>query len=68
MKGRTMLRIAVLCMLLAALVLTAGCFTYDPVHNQRHIYMMKEDLKIIHEDIDFFLGLDSPSHTSRSLY
>ena len=63
-----MARTLLVCMLLAALVCVSGCFTYDPVHNQSHLYMIKNDLRIIHEDVDFMLGFDTPSHASRSLY
>jgi len=63
-----MARFILLGVLLVALVCTAGCFTYDQAHNQSHLYMIKNDLRIIHEDLDFMMGFDTPSHASRSLY
>ena len=53
---------------LALLAATAGCFSYDEAHNKRHWRMIRKDLAIMHEDADFALGLDAPSHASRSEY
>lgn len=38
-----------------------GCSTTDKYHNKRHIDTMKEDINLMHRDIDKVLGLDKPS-------
>jgi len=43
-----------LAMLLAfSLLATAGCFTRNVTHNRRHLKGFNEELKALHEDIDF---------------
>ena len=63
-----MSRIAALCLLLIMLTCATGCWTYDPVHNQGIWRMIRRDLQIIHEDLDFMMAVDKPSHAARSDY
>ncbi len=39
----------------------AGCFTTDKYHNKKHIDTVKEDIGLMHKDIDRALGLDESS-------
>jgi hypothetical protein len=34
---------------------TAGCFTRDVTHNRRHFKGHNEELRALHEDIDFIV-------------
>jgi hypothetical protein len=52
----------------AAVASLSGCYDYDPAHNARINGMVKNDLKIMHQDWDFMLGFDAPSHASRMHY
>jgi hypothetical protein len=58
--------------LFAIVVLTllgvTGCFSYDPGHNALHWGMIRRDLQIMHEDVDFMTGFDATSHASRTEY
>ena len=59
-------RIAVAVALLGAIA-CAGCFSFDARHNRKHWKIIKKDLRLIHQDIDFRLGLDEPSYLDSSL-
>lgn len=67
-KEDTMRRILIVCVSLALLGLAQGCFSYDTAHNARHWRMIRKDIRTMHEDMDFALGLDAPTHVSRSEY
>jgi len=34
-----------------------GCFTFDMAHNREHIQVWVDDMRYIHEDLDFIFGL-----------
>ncbi|MDR4498477.1 MAG: hypothetical protein MRK02_11245 [Candidatus Scalindua sp.] len=38
-----------------------GCYSTDKRHNAAHNRAIKKDMKLLHQDIDFVLGLDEPS-------
>ena len=39
----------------------AGCSLVDPDDNRRRLNVMKTELDLMVEDLDFILGLDQPS-------
>ena len=38
-----------------------GCYSTDKRHNAAHNRVIKKDMKLLHQDLDFVLGLDQPS-------
>ena len=63
-----MVRLALFAMIVLALFGVAGCFSYDPVHDQTHWSYMRADFQSMHEDMDFMMGFDAPTHLRRSDY
>lgn len=43
------------------IILLPGCYTLDKGHNMQHSETFKNDLMMMHKDIDSFLGVDKPS-------
>ena len=39
----------------------SGCFFFDAKHNRMHYKVMKEDFRLIHQDLDWILLLDKKS-------
>ena len=52
-KEAAMLRWLLAMLLAFSLFATAGCFTRNVTHNRRHLKGFNEELKALHEDIDF---------------
>lgn len=63
-----MVRLVMFLIVVSALFGVTGCFSYDPAHNQYHWSIIRTDLQIMHEDVDFMTGFDAPSHLRRSDY
>jgi len=56
------MRKLILAMLAAVVCVTlSGCWFFDAAHNRRHYEVIKEDIKLIHQDLDWILLLDKPS-------
>jgi hypothetical protein len=51
-------------MLLIFAVCASGCYTFNKNHNSAHNSTLKKDLKLLHEDVDSFLGTTEPSMLS----
>ena len=39
----------------------SGCFIFDKEHNRHHWQVIKKDIMLLHEDIDWILCLDEES-------
>jgi len=39
----------------------SGCWFFDAEHNRKHWKIIKRDLMLIHEDLDWILALDEES-------
>jgi hypothetical protein len=40
---------------------TSGCFFFDAAHNRKHLDVIRHDLKLIHEDLDWIFMVDQKS-------
>ena len=60
------LRRIVIALGLLGVLMCTGCFTYDTRHNSGHWEAIKNDFRLMHQDIDFFLALDEPSYLDRT--
>jgi hypothetical protein len=47
--------------LIACCLGMSGCFFFDREHNRMHWEVIKRDLWLIHEDLDWILALDEES-------
>ena len=56
-----MRKIAVAVALAACCMLLGGCWFFDAEHNRKHWKVIKRDLMLIHEDLDWILALDKES-------
>jgi len=48
-------------LLAGACVSLSGCMTFDEEHDRKIIGYWKQDIRAMHEDIDFILYCDEPS-------
>jgi hypothetical protein len=56
------MRTAILVTLLALSCLAlSGCMTFDLDHDRKIVGYWKDDIRMMHEDIDFILYCDEPS-------
>ena len=39
----------------------SGCWFFDAEHNRKHWKIVKKDIGLIHDDMDFILALDEES-------
>ena len=39
----------------------SGCWFFDAKHNRKHYKIIKEDVRLLHQDIDWLLLLDKES-------
>lgn len=54
-----MVRLLCIFVLLACLLMVVGCSFTDKTHNLKHWKAFKQDLELLHEDIDrYFLNYD----------
>lgn len=56
-----MRRLVLMVFVAMACVTLSGCFTFDALHNRWHWYVIKKDLGLIHQDLDFILAMDEES-------
>ena len=56
-----MRRVVLAALLAVFCVSMSGCFFFDAKHNRMHYKVMKEDIRLIHQDLDWILLLDKKS-------
>lgn len=56
-----MRRIVVVALLVVACAGLSGCWFFDAQHNRKHWEVMKEDMRLIHQDLDWILLLEKKS-------
>ncbi len=49
-------------------VALSGCFTFDAGHNRHHMQIVRKDIRELHNDLDFVLGLEQESPLVDSWY
>ncbi len=60
-----MLKLLSTCIILmVVLACISGCYTSDMSHNAAHNRALKKDMGLLHQDVDFFLGIEQPSSLS----
>jgi hypothetical protein len=52
----------------ALMVAFTGCYNYDPAHNARINRIISKDIRVISEDLNFYMGLDGPTILDRTEY
>jgi len=56
-----MRRLILAAMLAISCVSLTGCWFFDAKHNRKHYQVMKHDLHLIHQDLDYILLLNHKS-------
>ncbi len=51
-------------MFLIFVACVSGCYSFNEDHNTVHNNAVKNDIKLLHEDVDSFLGTSKPSMLS----
>jgi len=46
---------------LVIMAFITGCYSTNKRHNAAHNRTIKKDMQLLHQDMDFILGLDQPS-------
>jgi hypothetical protein len=49
---------------LMIMAFVSGCYTFNKSHNTAHNRALKKDMRLLHKDIDSFLGTAEPSMLS----
>jgi hypothetical protein len=56
-----MRRLVLALVVVACCFAMSGCFTFDSEHNRMHWKVIKRDVMLLHEDLDFILAMDEES-------
>ncbi len=48
----------------AFVMCVSGCYTFNKSHNASHNRALKNDMELLHKDVDSFLGTAKPSMLS----
>jgi hypothetical protein len=60
-KERTMRKLIATAILACMGLGMSGCFFFDAAHNRQHMEVIRHDLNLIHEDLDWLLMLQEKS-------